>query len=114
MSSVCQTIDCPQCKNEDCHYEMNCHSGYETVICADCGFSYNSKEGKKKGSGAYMLWYKDGIGQFGSLSRTFTFEKASKEVVKISKKLDLEKSYISKWDDKTKKIKKYYLKDLLK
>jgi hypothetical protein len=39
MGSVIDTIECPNCKKEDCYVDFYYKTGEEYTFCSDCGYS---------------------------------------------------------------------------
>jgi Zn ribbon nucleic-acid-binding protein len=51
MATVCDYIECPNCKNPDAYFEMNCRTQEEWMSCHNCGYHHSisferDKEGK--------------------------------------------------------------------
>jgi len=107
MSTMCYEIECPQCKYPSAYYELNCRSGEEYTLCSNCGFSYTSADGEKKGRGAYRIKYKDGNGTVGRFTGTTNIKDFIKQLKKYKNKLNLKETYITRWNNKKKEFKKY-------
>lgn len=41
MSTGQMDITCPNCKSEDCFYEVNCGTGEEYIQCSHCGYHHS-------------------------------------------------------------------------
>lgn len=54
MSYTQDVIECPNCKDGECFYELNCNTGEEFVFCEKCGYYFHS-EFKTDENNKYIL-----------------------------------------------------------
>ena len=128
MGSVLTSIACPRCGGE-AHSEYYYNSGEEDTCCMECGYKYegrykrdeNRKLVTRDGTNDYrfenLIWTEktvqpyacyhikpksSRISQFGSLASEEEVNEFKAQVE--AKKDEIEKAYISMYDEKSKKI----------
>lgn len=114
MSSVQEEIKCSQCGNEEAFYELDCRSCEEYVQCKDCGYTFSSRTGEKKGYGAYRISLKEGFGQLGTLDKGAKLKDFLKHIYSLGDTVDRDESYVTKWSEKRKVVERFTVADLIK
>jgi uncharacterized Zn finger protein len=121
MGSVIQDVECPRCGNPEAYSECYYKRGFEYVMCFDCGYYRETGMKKpKKTYGVFKVQHKGGIAEIENLSKPITRKYVKEFIEYLGKKhtnskgekveIDIDRSYLHKWNSRTSKITCFDLK----